>query len=74
MMSKMLTLTFFYNFELESEMLEADVNPQAPDRFTPHVPVAQKIADQRWLIANSAKNMILTLNPLKNEIWKGLNR
>ena len=30
-------------------------NPQAPDGFTPSAPVAQKIADQRWLIANSAK-------------------
>ena len=61
MMSKMLTLTFFYNFELESEILEADVNPHAPDRFTPHAPVAQKIADQRWLIANSAEKKYLFL-------------
>ena len=30
-------------------------NPHAPDRFTPPAPVAQKSADQRWLIANSAK-------------------
>ena len=34
------------------------LNPHAPDRFTPHVPVAQKIADRYWLIANSAKNGI----------------
>ena len=33
------------------------INPHAPDRFNPppHALVAQKIADQRWLIANSAK-------------------
>ena len=29
--------------------------PSHTDRFTSHTPVAQKIADQRWLIANSAK-------------------
>ena len=27
------------------------LNPHTPDRFTPHAPGAQKIADQRWLIA-----------------------
>ena len=25
------------------------LNPHAPDRFTPHAPVAQNIADHRWL-------------------------
>ena len=32
------------------------LNPHAPNRFTPHAPVLQKIADQRWLIANTEKN------------------
>ena len=30
-----------------------------PISLPPHTPVAQKIADKRWLIANSAKNMHL---------------
>ena len=35
--------------------------------FYPHAPVAQKIADQRWLIANSAKKSFL----LQNDVIKG---
>ena len=31
----------------------------APDRFTPHAPVAQNNADQRWLIAYLLKNRYL---------------
>ena len=30
-----------------------------PIGLPPHAPVAQKIADQRWLIANSVKNRYL---------------
>ena len=30
-----------------------------PIRLPPYTPVAQKIAEQRWLIATSAKNMYL---------------
>ena len=40
------------NFENQNIILYVFLNPHAPDRFTPHAPVAQKIADQRWLIAN----------------------
>ena len=33
-----------------------NINPTGPIDLPPHAPVAQKIADQRWLVANSAKN------------------
>ena len=33
------------------------INPHTPIRFTPHTPVAQKIVDQRRVIAKSAKKV-----------------
>ena len=43
-------------YSLKKLFFSRRINPHAPDRLTPHGPVAQKIADQRWLIAISAKN------------------
>ena len=36
-----------------------------PIGLPPHAPVAQKIADQRWPIANSAKNKYLFLYKMR---------
>ena len=39
-----------------------DFNPHAPDRFPPHAPVAQKVAEQCTLIASLVKKLFVRVD------------
>ena len=49
------------SYSLKNKLQDDSLNLTRPIRLAPHAPVAQKIADQRWLIANSAKKVLFDI-------------